>query len=49
VLRSPFVDIIAMARFAAMADPSAFPPEAAYVRDADAKPQTAARLVRWTP
>ena len=49
VLRSPFVDIVAVARFAATADPSAFPPEAAYVRDADAKPQTAARLVRWTP
>jgi tRNA threonylcarbamoyladenosine biosynthesis protein TsaB len=49
VLRSPFVDIVAVARFAASADPASFPPEAAYVRDADAKPQTAARLVRQTP
>lgn len=49
VLRSPFVDIVAVARFAAAAEPSAFPPEAAYVRDADAKPQSAARLLRQTP
>lgn len=49
VVRSPFVDIVAVARFAATAEASDFPPEAAYVRDADAKPQTAARLVRQTP
>jgi tRNA threonylcarbamoyladenosine biosynthesis protein TsaB len=39
ILTSPMVDIAALARFAATADPALFPPEAAYVRDADAKPQ----------
>jgi tRNA threonylcarbamoyladenosine biosynthesis protein TsaB len=39
LLTSPTVDIAALARFAATADPALFPPEAAYVRDADAKPQ----------
>ena len=39
LLTSPMVDIAALARFAATADPALFPPEAAYVRDADAKPQ----------
>lgn len=46
LLTSPFVDITAIARFAASADPGAYPPNAAYVRDADAKPQSAARIPR---
>lgn len=46
VIENPFVDIGLVARFAAGADPEAYPPEAAYVRPADAKPQTAARLAR---
>jgi tRNA threonylcarbamoyladenosine biosynthesis protein TsaB len=40
------VDIAALARFAATAEPSAYPPEAAYVRDADAKPQEKFRVAR---
>ncbi|ODT48296.1 MAG: tRNA (adenosine(37)-N6)-threonylcarbamoyltransferase complex dimerization subunit type 1 TsaB [Pelagibacterium sp. SCN 63-126] len=48
VIESPFADIGAMARFAAGADPLAFPPHAAYIRDADAKPQDAARIPRRT-
>jgi len=39
VLESPFVDITRLARFAATLDPALYPPDAAYVRDADAKPQ----------
>ena len=39
VLESPFVDIARLARFAATLDPALYPPDAAYVRDADAKPQ----------
>lgn len=46
VISSPFVDISAVARFAASADAEAYPPHAAYVRDADAKPQSAARIPR---
>lgn len=46
LITEPFVDILALARFAATADPAAYPPNAAYVRDADAKPQTAARIPR---
>ena len=46
LIQSPFVDIAALARFAASADPAAFPPVAAYVRAADAKPQDAARIAR---
>jgi tRNA threonylcarbamoyladenosine biosynthesis protein TsaB len=46
LITSPFVDIAALARFAASADPDAFPPHATYVRDADAKPQNAARIPR---
>lgn len=49
VLSEPFVDILAVARFAAAADPAAYPPHAAYVRDADAKPQNAARIPRRAP
>ncbi|MHA6299609.1 tRNA (adenosine(37)-N6)-threonylcarbamoyltransferase complex dimerization subunit type 1 TsaB [Devosia sp. CAU 1758] len=46
LIESPFVEIAAMARFAAHADPAAYPPHASYVRDADAKPQDAARIPR---
>jgi tRNA threonylcarbamoyladenosine biosynthesis protein TsaB len=46
LLTTPFVDIAAVARYGATADPLAHAPEAAYVRDADAKPQTAARIER---
>lgn len=43
---SPLVDIAAVARFAATADPARFPPHAAYIRDADAKPQDRFRVAR---
>lgn len=43
---SPFVDIVAMARFAAEQDVADYPPHASYVRDADAKPQNASRIPR---
>lgn len=46
LIQSPFVDIAAMARFAALVDPADYPPHASYVRDADAKPQDAARIPR---
>jgi tRNA threonylcarbamoyladenosine biosynthesis protein TsaB len=49
LIESPFVNIGAMARFAALADPARFPPHATYVRDADAKPQDAARIPRRVP
>ena len=49
LIQSPFVDIGAMARFAAGLDPVAYPPHASYVRDADAKPQDAARIPRRAP
>ncbi len=39
LITSPMVDVATLARFAATADPELFPPAAAYVRDADAKPQ----------
>jgi len=45
-ITSPLVDIAALARFAAAADPARYPPEAAYVRDADAKPQEKFRIPR---
>jgi len=45
-LTSPFVEIGALARFAATADPALYPPEAAYIRDADAKPQEKFRVAR---
>lgn len=41
-----FADIGAMALFAAKADPKAFPPDPAYIRDADAKPQTRGKVER---
>jgi tRNA threonylcarbamoyladenosine biosynthesis protein TsaB len=46
---SPLVDIAALARFAATADAALYPPEAAYIRDADAKPQEKFRVARVTP
>lgn len=46
LIESPFVDIGLVARYAADADPQTHPPEASYVRDADAKPQAAARIQR---
>ncbi len=49
LIESPFVDIGAMARFAAAVDQQRFPPHASYVRDADAKPQDAARIPRRVP
>ena len=45
-LTSPYVDIAALARFAATADPALYPPEASYIRDADAKPQEKFRIAR---
>ena len=45
-IASPLVDIAALARFAAKAEPSHYPPEAAYIRDADAKPQEKFRIAR---
>lgn len=38
--------IARLAAFAAGADPSSFPPDAAYIRDADAKPQEKFRIAR---
>jgi tRNA threonylcarbamoyladenosine biosynthesis protein TsaB len=49
LIEEPFVDMVRLARFAATADPRAFPPHAAYVRDADAKPQDASRVPRRAP
>ena len=46
VLSSPFVDIARLAAFAASLDPAKYPTDAAYVRDADAKPQHKARIAR---
>ncbi len=46
LISSPFVDIALLARYGAAADPATHPPEAAYIRDADAKPQTAGRVER---
>lgn len=43
---SPFVDITALARLAVHLDPVAYPPDAAYVRGADAKPQDKFRVAR---
>ena len=46
LIESPLVDIALLARFAVTLDPAAYPPEAAYVRDADAKPQESFRVAR---
>ena len=48
-LETPFVDIAALARFAATADPALYPPDAAYIRSADAKPQEKFRVARVSP
>ena len=45
-ITSPLIDIAALARFAATADPALYPPEATYVRDADAKPQEKFRIAK---
>lgn len=39
-------DIARLAAFAVTADPAAFPPDATYIRDADAKPQEKFRIAR---
>lgn len=46
VIESPLVDIVELARFGDLAEPSEFPPEASYIRDADAKPQEKFRVAR---
>ena len=46
IITSPFLDPALLARFAAGAAPQAYPPHAAYIRGADAKPQDAARIPR---
>ena len=46
LISTPFVDVALLAQYGAAADPATHPPEAAYVRDADAKPQTAGRVER---
>jgi len=46
IITSPFVDVAALARFAVTADPALFPPEASYIRGADAKPQERFRVAR---
>lgn len=45
-IKTPFCDIAALARYAAGLPPDGFPPEACYVRSADAKPQDGARIAR---
>jgi tRNA threonylcarbamoyl adenosine modification protein YeaZ len=49
LISSPFVDIALVAAYGAAVDPALHPPEPDYVRDADAKPQSAARIARLTP
>jgi tRNA threonylcarbamoyladenosine biosynthesis protein TsaB len=46
LITSPFVDIAAVARLATGLDPAAYPPEATYVRDADARPQEKFKVAR---
>ena len=46
IIREWQVPIEALARFAATADPAAFPPDPSYLRDADAKPQEKFRVAR---
>jgi tRNA threonylcarbamoyladenosine biosynthesis protein TsaB len=45
-IETPFCDIAALARYASDLNPELFPPEASYVRSADAKPQDKARVAR---
>ena len=49
LITTPFPDIGRLADFAALADPMAYPPEAAYLRDADAKPQGKFVIARAEP
>lgn len=46
LIESNIVDIAALATYGATLDPVQNPPEPNYIRDADAKPQTAARIER---
>lgn len=46
LISSPFVDIALVARYGAALEPAGNAPEPNYIRDADAKPQTAARIER---
>lgn len=46
VITDPQVPIGLLAQFAVSADPAAFPPNAAYIRGADAKPQEKFRIAR---
>jgi tRNA threonylcarbamoyladenosine biosynthesis protein TsaB len=46
IVTSPIPDVALLAAFAATADPAAFPPDAAYIRGADAKPQEKFRIAR---
>lgn len=46
VVETPFAEIGAMARFAGALLPADYPPEAAYIRDADAKPQERFKVAR---
>jgi tRNA threonylcarbamoyladenosine biosynthesis protein TsaB len=49
VLTTPFADLDLLLGFAAAADPAEWPPHAAYIRDADAKPQDRFRVARVAP
>lgn len=49
LIEQPFVDVAMLAAYGAAADPVTHPPEPNYIRDADAKPQSAARIARLTP
>ncbi|MDB5615349.1 MAG: tsaB [Devosia sp.] len=46
LIESYFIDIAALATYGATLDPIQNPPEPNYIRDADAKPQSAARIPR---
>lgn len=46
LIESAIVDIALVVRHGATSDPASHPPEPNYIRDADAKPQTAARIER---
>jgi len=49
VLTTPFADLELLLEFASTADPALWPPHAAYIRDADAKPQDRFRVARAEP
>lgn len=46
LITSPFVDIGLLAQYGTLLNPADHPPEPNYIRDADAKPQSAARIER---